>query len=172
MNSAAQPQRQKDRLMTLIVIFKYFKGALLLALALGAGHMVNRDVGDFAEHLVDSFRVDPDNRFIHALLEKAQLLDAKQLKALSIGSFFYAAIVITEGTGLALRKRWAEYFTIIVTASFLPLEIYELAHRVTGMKIVILVINLAIVGYLIARVRKGPADQTSSRIPPPSGTDP
>ena len=152
MNKAQQPS--KDRLLTLIVLFKFLKGAMLIALALGARHLMNHDVGEFAEHLVDSFRVDPDNRYIHVVLEKAQVLDAKQLKALSIGSFFYAAIVLTEGTGLALRKQWAEYFTIIVTASFLPLEIYELAHRVTPIKIAVMAINLAILVYLIGRVWK------------------
>ena len=144
----------KDRLLSLIVLFKFFKGALLIAVALGAHHLMNRDMSDFAEHLVDSFRVDPDNRYIHAVLEKMQFLSAKQLKALSIGSFFYAAIVLTEGTGLALRKRWAEYFTIIVTASFLPLEIYELARRVTVIKIMVMASNVAILAYLVGRVAK------------------
>jgi len=64
--------------------------------------------------------------------------------------------VLTEGTGLALRKRWAEYFTILVTASFLPLEIYELAHRVTAIKIVVMAINVAILAYLVGRVVKNP----------------
>ncbi len=156
MNATGNQQPSKDKLLKLIVAFKFFKGALLIAMALGARHLMNRGVGDFADRLVNSFRVDPDNRYIHAALEKLELLSAKQLKALSIGSFFYAAIVLTEGTGLALRKRWAEYFTIIVTGSFLPLEIYELIHRVTAIKIVVMAINLAILGYLIARVRRKP----------------
>ncbi len=154
--NAAVKKPSRDRLLTLIVIFKFFKGAMLIAVALGAHHLMNRDVSDFAEHIVDAFRVDPNNRYIEALLVKLQFLSAKQLKELSIGSFFYAAIVLTEGTGLALRKHWAEYFTIMVTASFLPLEIYELARRVSAIKITILVINVAILGYLIARVFKKP----------------
>jgi uncharacterized membrane protein (DUF2068 family) len=154
MNTGENQQPSKERLIKLIVIFKYLKGALLIAVALGAHHLMNRDMSDFAEHLVDSFRVDPDNRYIHLLLEKLQILSAKQLKELSIGSFFYAAVVLTEGTGLALHKRWAEYFTIIVTASFLPLEVIELAHRVTPVKIVVMAINLAILAYLIGRVWK------------------
>jgi uncharacterized membrane protein (DUF2068 family) len=158
MITAAKKKPSKDRLLTLIVVFKFFKGAMLIAVALGAHHLMNHDVSDFAEHLVDSFRVDPNNRYIEALLVKLQFLSAKQLKALSIGSFFYAAIVLIEGTGLALRKHWAEYFTIIVTASFLPLEIYELARRVSGIKIGVMAINLAILGYLIARVFKKPEE--------------
>lgn len=161
MNNASGENPPKDRLLNLIVAFKFFKGIMLIAVALGAHHLMNRDMSDFVEHLVDSFRVDPDNRYIHLLLEKAQLVGGKQLEELSIGSFFYAAIVITEGTGLALRKHWAEYFTIIVTASFLPLEIYELAHRVTPIKIVVMLINLAILVYLIGRVWKRPAGGTA-----------
>ena len=148
--------KPKDRLITLIVWFKFFKGAMLIAVALGAHHLMNKDMADFADHLVDAFRVDPNNRHIEALLVKLQFLSAKQLKELSIGSFFYAAVVLTEGVGLALRKHWAEYFTILVTASFLPLEILELARRVTPIKIVVMAINLAILGYLIARVFKRP----------------
>jgi uncharacterized membrane protein (DUF2068 family) len=157
MNTLPIQRPSGDRLLTLIIIFKYFKGAMLIAVALGLHHLMYRDVGDFVEHLADSFRVDPDNRYIHVVLEKAQVLSAKQLKELSIGSFFYAAIVLTEGTGLALRKRWAEYFTIIITASFLPLEIYELAHHATVIKIVLLAINLGIVAYLVGRVCKKPS---------------
>jgi uncharacterized membrane protein (DUF2068 family) len=156
MNNAGTKKKPRDRLLTLIVVFKFFKGAMLIAVALGAHHLMNHDVSDFAEHLVDAFRVDPNNRYIEALLVKLEFLTAKQLKELSIGSFFYAAVVLTEGTGLALRKHWAEYFTILVTASFLPLEILELAHRVSGIKIGVMAINLAILGYLIARVFKKP----------------
>jgi uncharacterized membrane protein (DUF2068 family) len=76
--------------------------------------------------------------------------------------------VLTEGAGLALRRRWAEYFTIIITASFLPLEIYELVHRVTGVKVVVMAINLAILVFLIARVRRGPEaeDQSGAALSP------
>jgi uncharacterized membrane protein (DUF2068 family) len=156
MNTPGNKPQSKDTLIKLIVVFKYIKGVLLIAVALGAHHLLNHDMSDFAEHLVDSFRVDPNNHYIHIVLEKLTFLSRKQLEALSLGSFFYAAIVLTEGTGLALHKRWAEYFTIIATGSFLPLEVYELAHRVTPIKIVVMLINLAILAYLIARVMKKP----------------
>ncbi len=55
-----------------------------------------------------------------------------------------------------LRKRWAEYFTIITTAGLIPLEVYEINRHVTAPKIVVLLINVAIVVYLVARIgRKG-----------------
>jgi uncharacterized membrane protein (DUF2068 family) len=76
-----------------------------------------------------------------------------QLKAASVGTFIYAGLLLTEGTGLLLRKRWAEYFTIITTAGLIPLEIYELVHHATTVKTVVLAVNVVIVAYLIAHVR-------------------
>jgi uncharacterized membrane protein (DUF2068 family) len=62
--------------------------------------------------------------------------------------------LLTEGIGLLLRKRWAEYFTIITTGGLVPLEIYEIARHVTAAKIVVLALNVAIVVYLVVRVRE------------------
>jgi uncharacterized membrane protein (DUF2068 family) len=52
-----------------------------------------------------------------------------------------------------MRKHWAEYFTVITTAALIPLEIYELAAHFSWTKIMVLLVNIAIVVYLIARLR-------------------
>jgi len=150
--SAAVPNRSVT--LFLIALFKLAKGILLLIVGIGAHRLLHRDVAETVAHWVDILRVDPDNRYIHRFLTHVLAVTPAQLKAASVGTFVYAALLLTEGTGLLLRKRWAEYFTIITTAGLIPLEIYELVHRVTTAKIVILAINVAIVVYLIARVRR------------------
>ena len=65
---------------------------------------------------------------------------------------------MVEGTGLVLRKRWAEWLTIVVTSSFVPFEAYELVHKPGVGKAVALVVNVAIVVYLIVRVRQKQQD--------------
>ena len=87
-------------------------------------------------------------------MDKVTKVDETRLRELSVGTFFYAALFFTEGTGLALRKRWAEYLTIISTSSLLPLEVYELFHRPTTSKLVLLLVNLAVVAYLIFELRR------------------
>ena len=57
---------------------------------------------------------------------------------------------------MALGKRWAEYLTIISTASLLPLEVYELAKHAGIGKVLALVINLAVVAYLALELRRFP----------------
>jgi uncharacterized membrane protein (DUF2068 family) len=110
---------------------------------------------------MQALRVDPDNRLIHGILARIFRVTPKQLKELSVGTFLYAGVFLTEGLGLLLRKHWAEYFTIVSTGLFIPLEIYELARHFTVLKLGVTGINVVIVWYLVARVR--PRSKTFSR---------
>jgi uncharacterized membrane protein (DUF2068 family) len=141
--------------LRIIAVFKLTKGLLLLAVGIGAIKLLHKDVSELATDWITAIRVDPDNRLIHGLIAKLGLMNDHKLEEISLGSFFYSALLLTEGIGLWLKKRWAEYFTIIVTCSLIPLELYEIAKRVTFTRIVILLINAAIVWYLFVQLRKG-----------------
>ena len=137
----------------LIAAFKLLKGIALLAAGIGALNLLHKDVAAIIEQWVNIFRVDPQNHYINLLLTKLSIVDDRRLKELSIGTFVYAAISFTEGIGLSLRKRWAEYLTIIITSSLVPLEIYEIAKHASAGRIFALLINLAIVAYLVSELR-------------------
>jgi len=137
----------------LIAIFKLIKGVLLVATGIGALRLLHKDVAAVAEHWIDVLRVDPDNRYVQALLVKLVNVNDRALEELSAGTLFYAAVFLTEGTGLLFRKRWAEYFTVIVTGSFIPLEAYELLRHPGTAKAFVILLNLAIIAYLIVRLR-------------------
>jgi uncharacterized membrane protein (DUF2068 family) len=62
-------------------------------------------------------------------------------------------LYIVEGIGLLLAKHWAEYFTIIATASLIPVELYEVARKTNLLRLGILLVNIAIVLYLFNRLR-------------------
>jgi uncharacterized membrane protein (DUF2068 family) len=142
--------------LQVIAAFKLLKAFALIAVGVGALKLLHKDVAALVEHWINVFRVDSHNHFIDLLLGKLAILDDRRLKELSIGTFVYAAIFLVEGVGLALRKRWAEYFTIITTSSLLPIEIYELTRRVSIGRSLALVINLAVVAYLIYELRRYP----------------
>lgn len=153
--TARRSQRRESAAgLILIGIFKLAKALALIAVGVGALRFLHKDLAQSAMHWIDVLRVDPDNRFIHRILVKLFSVTPKQLKELSAGTFFYAALLGTEGVGLLMRKHWAEYFTIITTGALLPLEIYELAKHVTVTKLIVLAVNAAIVWYLIVRVRR------------------
>lgn len=102
---------------------------------------------------------DPHGKYVHQVVARISGLDTRQLERIAIGSWLYAAVFLVEGTGLALRRRWAEVLTVIVTTSFIPLEIYELVEHWTWPKIAVIAINVLIVIYLVLRLgreRHGP----------------
>jgi uncharacterized membrane protein (DUF2068 family) len=65
----------------------------------------------------------------------------------------YAGLFLVEGTGLWLQRRWGEWATVVITGLLIPLEVYEIFRHPNVLKIVVLVVNVAVVGYLIYRIR-------------------
>jgi uncharacterized membrane protein (DUF2068 family) len=152
--SGAKGHTAEDRALWLIGGFKLIKGLLLLVVALGALNLVHKDIEDVTATWAARLHLDVGNRYVDAVLGKLLSLDDRKLKEISAGTFFYAALLLTEGVGLLLRKRWAEYFTVIVTGSFIPLELYELARHVTATRVALLGINVAVVWYLVVVLRR------------------
>jgi uncharacterized membrane protein (DUF2068 family) len=88
----------------------------------------------------------------HGLLhdvERAFSLRSDTLKLVAAVFIVYAVIEGIEAVGLWYQRRWAEYLTLIVTASLLPLEVYELSKRLSAFKVLTIIINLAVVAYLL-----------------------
>jgi len=143
-----------SRGLLLVAAYKLIKGLALLALGIGALRLLHKDLATEAARWIDLLRIDPQNHYIQQLLARIAKVDTRKLKELSIGTFLYSGVFLTEGVGLALRKRWAEYLTILTTASLLPLEVYEIAKRFSVPKIVVLLVNIAVVVYLVYEVRR------------------
>ena len=142
-----------DGLIRLIAISKFLNAGLLIALGIGLFRLLHKDVGDVLEHWIETFKLDPGNRFLDFALEKAARVSPEQVKRLGLGSFLYAGLFLAEGTGLWLRKRWGEWLTVIITSSLVPLELYEIHRHSSYVKLVVLAFNVGIVLYLIYRIR-------------------
>jgi len=147
-------QSSRDNIVWLIGLFKLAKGALLFVLAIGLVKLINKDIAEVAERWINLVRVDPENRYVNAALMKLYSWDEKKLKEIGAGIFVYAGVFSTEGIGLLLHKRWAPRLTIVVTASFIPFEIYEVAKEPGLIKAGAIALNVAIVWYLIAKSRR------------------
>jgi uncharacterized membrane protein (DUF2068 family) len=152
-NRSGQSSQSSSVVLVLIGIFKLVKALLLIVIGIGAIKFLHRDVAGTVTHWIQVLRVDPDNRYLHGMLVKIFRVTPRQLKELSVGTFFYAGLFAVEGVGLLLRKHWAEYFTIVTTSLFIPLEIFELARHFTVTRLVVGLVNVLIVWYLVARVR-------------------
>jgi uncharacterized membrane protein (DUF2068 family) len=109
----------------------------------------------WSEYAENQLNLNAGNNVIVQLLLKLVVLVGKfnHVTLLAIGAFAYALLEGTEGVGLAMRRRWAEYLTVIATGVLIPYEAYEVFHRVTLFKVGALLLNLAVVGYLAYRKR-------------------
>ena len=143
-----------DRLLRLIAVFKFIKATLLVALGVGLFNLMHRNIGSVLEYWIEALRLDSGSHYVNLAVEKATKLSPAQVRQLGLGSFLYAALFLTEGTGLWLRKRWGEWVTVIITSSLVPLEVYEIHRHPSYPKVGVLVINLAIVVYLIWHMRQ------------------
>jgi uncharacterized membrane protein (DUF2068 family) len=155
--SSIRKTHKPGRGLMVIAAFKFLKGLAFLAVGFGALHFVHRDLATEIARWVDLLRIDPHSHYLHWILEKVAKVDEKRMRELSVGTFFYSALFLTEGTGLALRKRWAEYLTIISTASLMPIEALEIYKHVSAAKVVLLIANIGIVAYLVLQLRSGKA---------------
>jgi len=142
-----------DRGIRLIAYFKFFKGVLLVASGIGLFKLLHKDVAEVVNHWSSTLHFDPDNSHIHDVLLRAYVVNQRQLKVLGVGSFVYAAIFLTEGSALLMQKRWAKYFTAIITASFIPLELWELVEHFSTIRTVVIMVNVIILWYLAAKIK-------------------
>src|SRR3984885_7846946 len=150
------------RLIRLIAVFKLLKAVLLIAVGVGAFKLVHTDITGVLAEWVARLGLDPGSRYVGRAILKSATLTPNKIKDLGVGSFIYAALFLTEGIGLWLVKRWAEWFSVIITTSLVPLEIYEIHRHPSALKCLVLIFNIAVVGYLLYRIRNERANSRSA----------
>ena len=91
------------------------------------------------------------SRLFDRALEFVLNLTVTKETALAITAFGYAVLMGTEGVSLYLRKPWSRWFTIGATSSLIPIEIYEIVRELHVVRVLVLVVNVAIVVYLVRR---------------------
>jgi uncharacterized membrane protein (DUF2068 family) len=154
MTIPAKQARKRFGVLRTIALYKLVKVLLLLGVAYGELRL--RDAS-LAAKLLSWAQTRPyglEHRMVTQLLEWFSGLSVSRIYALRMVTLAYAAVFAVEGVGLWMEKRWAEWLTTIITASLIPLEAWEIFYRPTIGKVLILLANLAVVGYLVWHVRK------------------
>ena len=149
----------KDALiLRILAVERLGRGLLLLALAYGIYRFEgarNSLVMVFQQYLPllrpigDRLGVDLEDTGPVKLIEEALRARHSTLLLVAAGVLAYGALQLLEGTGLWLMRRWGEYVAMVGTSLFIPLEVYELVHTVTWLKVAALVLNLFAVVYLL-----------------------
>jgi len=90
----------------------------------------------------------PTHGFVHQL-ERLVTLDVTTLRLIGFAAAGYAVLEGAEAYGLWRQRRWAEYLTFVATTLFVPYELYDLQKTVTVFHVATLVVNVAILLYLL-----------------------
>lgn len=146
-----KPLRHNQWLI-LIAAFKLAQALLFVAIGVGALQLLHKDIGDVLVRLADHLRFNPESRFVNFILDKASLLNDRLLRRIGAVVFVYAGLDLVEGIGLYLEKTWAEYWTLAITGSFLPWEIFEVIRRLTWVRVGLLGVNALVFFYLLKLV--------------------
>lgn len=167
-DSSTPKRKHPNGGLVAIAIFKLLKALLFVAIGIGALKLLHKDIVDVLTRIATDLRFDPDSGFIGLLLDKASLITDNRLRWISIGVFSYATLDVIEGVGLLMEKTWAEYLTLVITASFLPWEIFEIMRRITWFRVGLTVVNVLVVLYLlyfVVKQRKEHSRDLSQELP-------
>lgn len=168
-----------SRGVMLIGLFKLSKAIFFTCLGIAALRMVHHSLGDLVMRVADFLPVDPEGRLVSLLVDKADLIGNHQLREFSVATIGYAVVCLIEGTGLMLQKPWAEYLTVALTTLALPWELFELARRPSWLRVAVLLVNLAVLLYLIWVLKRHkrrfislePLNMSSAHEPEPLSPD-
>jgi uncharacterized membrane protein (DUF2068 family) len=148
--------------LRVLAIERWVRGTLLILLAAAVWRLRSTQVSLKELFERDLKSLDPffhqihfdvsDSSTIHSI---QKVLDAKPstLNLIAVGVLVYGLLQIAEGIGLWSLRRWGEYVAVVGTTIFVPLEVYELVEKVSWLKIVVLVVNVAAVLYLLLSKR-------------------
>lgn len=138
-----------------IAVYKFCKALLLVIVALGALQLSHPEVAARVQRWVEAFAASSDRRAVQHVLALITGLSPQRLELVAVGALLYTVLFTVEGVGLWLGKRWAAYLTVIATSLFVPVEVFALARHVSAPRAAALVVNLAVVAYLVHHLRTG-----------------
>ena len=150
--------------LRLIALYKWFKAVGLLLVAIASFGLVHAAYLDALAHWIAHLPIQHGHAQLIRLLDGLLGLGPRRFVAIGVAACVYAALFAVEGCGLWLGKRWAEYLTVVATASLIPFEVWEIFHRFATLKILALALNAAIVVYLIALLHQVAGKDFNARL--------
>jgi len=147
--------RANSRALRVIAIYKFVKATALLILACVVFGLLHEPFLDAVARWVEHLPIQNGRNILQHLADELTGMTPRRFIVVGIAACAYATLFTIEGFGLWTGKRWAEYLTIIATASLIPFELWELVRHPTPSKAIVLVVNIAIVIYLWYLLRRG-----------------
>jgi uncharacterized membrane protein (DUF2068 family) len=151
--TTAAPARH-DRLLPWIAAERAFRAVVLITVGvvLVTHPHANwaSEIANFAQHL----GLNPKDNWIQRLIEKVSKINSNENVTFGVIALAYGVLEGAEAYGLWTRRRWGEWLTVVATSLLLIPEVWELTKSATLLKVGALLVNLAVVAYLLWRLRR------------------
>ncbi len=125
------------------------KGVLVLLLGAGLLLLLHKDLEDVAQRLTEILHVNPEGKLSNLFYAAAEKATDKGLWMLAAGALAYSIVRFVEAYGLWHERDWAEWFALLSGTLYLPWEILTLIRHPHPIKWVVLLINVAVVLYML-----------------------
>jgi uncharacterized membrane protein (DUF2068 family) len=153
MHATSSAPRQ-DRLLPWIAAERAFRAVVLVSVGLVLVTHPGTDWSSQIKHLAEHLGLNPNGNWVRNVVDRLHRLNAREDLLFGIVALAYGALEGTEAYGLWRRRRWGEWLTVVATSLLLVPEIWELTKGTSLLKVGALVVNLAIVAYLLRRLRR------------------
>jgi uncharacterized membrane protein (DUF2068 family) len=141
-------QKHMQRGLRIVSALEGTKGLLVLLAGFGLLKYIHEDLYLAAEKLIQHFHLNPASRYPRIFLDLANHVTDRQLWVMALSALLYAVARFVEAYGLLYGRQWAEWLGLLTGGIYVPLELFEIARGVTWPKVVLLIVNTGVVGYL------------------------
>jgi uncharacterized membrane protein (DUF2068 family) len=149
--SSSPPPTRRSGLLVWIIAFKAAKSVVLTALGIALLSTRHSDPVALVMRLALTIHLPASSRLLDRAIGSLSTLTVSRQTTLAVTAFAYAILMAAEGVALSFRKPWARWFTVVASSSLVPVEVYEIVREVHRVRVLVLVINVAIVVYLWRR---------------------
>jgi uncharacterized membrane protein (DUF2068 family) len=137
------------KVLRAVASFELSKGLMVLAAGFGVLLLLHRDTSEIAQNLLRLLHISPDHRLSRLLMRSANRVTDQKLWTFAGVAVVYSILRFVEAYGLWKARAWAEWIALISGAIYLPFEVVELIRRLSLFHLSLLIVNLAVVLYMV-----------------------
>ena len=142
------------RALRAVASLELAKGLAVLLAGFGVLSLMHKDVWGIADSLLFLLRINPDRHYARIFLDWADRVTDTNLLSIAMVALAYSLLRFVESYGLWRERAWAEWLALVSGALYVPFELWDLIHKVTWIRVMILLVNLLVVAYM-AYLRTG-----------------
>ena len=131
-----------------LAMFEVAKAAVVSLIGWGV-FLTHKNLADVAERVVEVLHVNPEGKLSNLLFELASHASDRNLWVLALVTLAYTSVRSTEAYGLWRERAWAQWFSLLFTALYLPPELYWMLRNPSWLKCAVLASNVVTFLFLL-----------------------